>query len=264
MAISVYRNYRKIPVSSNPLNKMTTTFYSIIPNHESLLALEPEELAGVVLAVMHSEDESRKGKHNRYNLSLGHSYSQYPREHWKKIGQAIMEAWVWLEREGLVAPLPGEQNEWFFITRRGKQIKGLEDLKAYRRADLLPHRQLHPTIAQKVWAMFLRGDYDTAVFQAFKEVEVAIRQAGNFSDSDLGRDLMCKAFKPTSGPLSNKSADKGEQESLMLLFSGAIGSYKNPHSHRNVQVEADEAVEMIILASHLLKIVDDRINKINS
>jgi hypothetical protein len=34
---------------------------------------------------------------------------------------------------------------------------------------------LHPSNTTRVNATFLRGDYDTAVFQAFKEVEVAVR-----------------------------------------------------------------------------------------
>lgn len=36
------------------------------------------------------------------------------------------------------------------------------------------------------------------------------------------------------GPLTDKTMGVGECESRAHLFADAIGSYKNPHSHRNV------------------------------
>jgi uncharacterized protein (TIGR02391 family) len=234
------------------------SLHSLVPDPDAMLALEPEELAGVLLQHLNSLPQQEQGQLNRYNFSLDHTVREYPPEHREQLSRALMEAWAWLEREGLLAAKPGSQGEWVFITRRGKQLTTQDDVRAYRRANLLPRQRLHGRIAQKVWASFLRGDYDTAVFQAFKEVEVSVRKGGGFTDGDIGVPLMRKAFQPESGPLADHAALRAEQQALADLFAGAIGSYKNPHSHRSVTIEADEAVEMIVLASHLLGIVDKR------
>lgn len=235
------------------------TLHSIIPNPEDLLALAPEELAGAVLEVLNSIPPERNGMLNRYNFTLpSGAAAHYPREYQERASKAVAEAWGWLEREGLLALRPGEQHEWVFVTRRGKQVTGRAGLESYRRGNLLPKDQLHPLIATKVWATFLRGDYDTAVFQAFKEVEVAVRTRGHFGPTDIGVDLMQRAFNATTGPLTDMSVPMAERDALRNLFAGAIGSYKNPSSHRHVPIDAQQAVEMIVLGSHLLRIVDSR------
>lgn len=70
---------------------------------------------------------------------------------------------------------------------------------------------------------------------------------------------MRKAFHPDNGPLTDTNAESGERRAMSDLFAGAIGAYKNPHSHRRVSLDdPDEAAEIILLANHLLRIVDGR------
>ena len=240
------------------------SIHSLIPDPETLLALEPEELAGIVLEYLNSRAPKEYGQLNRYNFSLEGIEKEYPRQHQEEISHALMEAWNWLEREGLLALKPKSQGDWYFITRRGRELENATAVEAYRKANLLPKEFLHHVIAHKAYPLFLRGEYDTAVFQAFKEVEVAVREAGSYEKKDYGVPLMRKAFHPDTGKLTDVNQLPAEKEAVSALFAGAIGLYKNPSSHKDIDVPVVEAAEAIIFASHLLKIVDSRKSALNT
>jgi hypothetical protein len=114
--------------------------------------------------------------------------------------------------------------------------------------------------------LFRRGDYDVAVLQAFKEVEIAVRKAANvkgagYADSEIGVPLMRKAFHPDSGPLTDKNLITAEREAEMHLFAGAIGHAKNPPSRRDFAITAQEAARLIIFASYRLNPIEPAFSK---
>ncbi len=231
-----------------------------VPNAQDLLTLAPEELAGLLLEEL-TANGNRPLDLNRSNLINSPTYVQdYPAERHEDIRNAVSEAWAWLEGEGLVTHNHRHQGVWgwYMVTRRGMQLRDRAALRRYRHANLLPRQLLHPTIAQRIYPAFLLGEYDTAVFQAFREVEVAVREVGRFQPTDLGVELMRKAFRPENGPLTDANLPPAEREAMTHLFAGAIGAYKNPASHRNVTLQPDETVELLLLASHLLRLVDRR------
>ena len=233
------------------------TIYELIPDHELLLSLEPEELAGVVLEYLHALPES-DSQLSFHNFSAPHTVAEYPGEHQQEITKALREAWMWLQNEGLIIPTPGFHRDMVSITRRGLRVRNATDLEAYRRANLLPKQLLHPAIATEVWLSFSRGNYESAVLLAFKEVEVAVRETGGYSPVNYGVRLMRQAFDAGDGTLTDTNQPKSEREATAHLFAGSIGLYKNPYSHRNIPITAEEAAELIIFASHLLRIVDSR------
>ena len=232
------------------------SIYSLIPEPEDLLSFEPEELAGFVLEFFKSTDSRGKGSVRAFDLIHNEALRGYPHEHQKDIRYALAEAMQWLKNEGLLIQDPGQNScDYLYITRRGQQLENAAAVEAYRKTKLLPRELLHSTLADKVWPMFLHSEYDTAVFQAFKEVEVAVRNAGEYTEEDCDVELMEKAFHPETGKLKVATQTEGEKQATFALFTGAMGLFKKPACHRNVNFSAEEASEAITFANHLFKIV---------
>ena len=106
--------------------------------------------------------------------------------------------------------------------------------------------------------MFLRGDYELATIEAFKQVKISIRAATSLPADLVGVDLMRTAFNENTGALTDTAAVKAERQALAHLFAGAFGHGRNPVSHRTVDLSSKEAASLIGLASYLLGIVESR------
>jgi hypothetical protein len=136
---------------------------SLVPDAADLLALEVEELAGVLLTHLNSYEGSdsssayHNGEINRHNFFNGlggggpHGGQEYGSRQ-PEVDLAVMEAWAWLQSEGFLVRKAPSAGDNVFISRRAQRLKSREDFAAYRKGSLLPKGQLHPFIASEVCA----------------------------------------------------------------------------------------------------------------
>jgi uncharacterized protein (TIGR02391 family) len=239
-----------------------------VPNAQILLAMEPEELGAKLLFLLRKRAGNMPQQHFLFSNLIGELWTRnhlpgqqppYSGAPQSEINLALAEAWAWLVAQGLLVPAESGGLDWRVLSRRARRFEDETEFARYAVARMLPKESLHLRISNKAWSAFMRSEFDVAAFQAMKAVEVAVREASGLPNDLLGVKLMRKAFDPKDGPLTDMEAEEGEKDARSALFAGAIGSYKNPHSHRDVQLtDPSEAVEIIMLANHLLRIIDAR------
>jgi len=229
------------------------------PPPDIVLQLNPEELAIPLLRCLVEEERAERDnnlvRENFFGIAVSEKFGG---EQTIEVAKAITEAWLWLEREIMIAPRPEPgAGRIVYVTERGKKLTEQSDIHTYIRSNLIPRGVLDPRLANKVQHLFIRGDYDTAVFQAFKEVEIRVRERASLPQNQVGVDLMRTAFHEETGGLTDYSQAVPERQATSHLFAGAIGLFKNPSSHRDVNWEdTQECTELIYLANHLLRIVE--------
>jgi uncharacterized protein (TIGR02391 family) len=230
---------------------------------EKLLVIEPEDLGLILMNLAHTASGPQRLNFtpSQFEMPLWNANAPgYPlhTHNRQAVARALAEAWQWLQTEGLIMPAPDQSNGFFCLTRRGGRLKELADIEAYRKGGQLPASNLQPVLLEKVRPMFVRGDYELATIEAFKQVEIRVRAAASLPADLVGVDLMRKAFHESDGALTDKTAVVAERKALSHLFAGAFGHGRNPVSHRTVNLSSVEAAALIGLASYLLGIVEAR------
>jgi uncharacterized protein (TIGR02391 family) len=226
------------------------------PLTPQLLTSLPVDRRAIEILRAISAGESGRVHQNRTNIRL-----QLEQYHWQgtdwDAAQAYEEAFDWLAYNGLVTRDATQSGpDWFVITDRGRGVAESDTGLSRLRADQRLNVDLHPLIAERVRSQYLLGEWEAAALLAMREVEIRVRKFAGASDAEIGVALMKEAFKK-GGPLSDPSLEAGEQQATMALFWGAIGVFKNPSSHRQVDFEDPTlASEVVLLADLLLRVLD--------
>jgi uncharacterized protein (TIGR02391 family) len=218
-----------------------------------LLRLGSTEEIAIALLRQHSGEGASINGHNI--IAGGHQTNA--REHDSKalVGR-LSDAYGWLVAHGCVGPTDSS-GSWERVTRQGAALAANPNALLQLQADELLSPSLSPELLVSAKPAFVRGDYETAAFAAMKAVEVRVRELSGLPDGMVGVKLMRSAFGKDGGPLTDMSAEGGEQVATMELFAGAIGAFKNPASHRIVHFDDPlEAAEVVQLADLLLRMLN--------
>jgi uncharacterized protein (TIGR02391 family) len=179
---------------------------------------------------------------------------QIPRER-TQLQSALEEGWGWLISQGLVVrDIQQSSSEAVRPSRLGREVldRGLGDLRASQQIRI----DLHPEIRDTAKRQFAIGEPQLAVFGALRAVEVRVRALCDYPPDVVGVPMM-RAALGNGGPLRDPDATSGEQQALSDLFAGAIGAFKNPESHRDVEYEDPAmAAGVVMLADVLMRILD--------
>lgn len=147
--------------------------------------------------------------------------------------------------------------EVYFPTKSGFQFLEYDFNRVIKDYTLLPQTYIHPKIIKKSFKLLESGEFESAVLQAFKCIEIGIREMIGADSDEIGIKLIRRAFNPENGALTNYNLPMPEREAFSNYIAGAFGFYKNPCSHRDVTLDFISTFDRIAVASDLLKIIED-------
>ena len=123
----------------------------------------------------------------------------------------------------------------------------------------VPIRELR-SVSRK---LFADGHYARAVEEAFKYLNNAVKKKSGLTEKD-GAALMREAFSANSPVLKLNEylsdSEKNEQQGYMEMFAGTMTGIRNPRAHEHeLDDEPEVALEMLVLANHLMRKLNDSI-----
>jgi uncharacterized protein (TIGR02391 family) len=189
---------------------------------------------------------------NNYFSGLRESYGRTGQVDMAKLGAGLQ----WALQNFLVAEHFADINKGVYIlTGEGRRFSAAS-LSSLRLQHILPSFLLHAKIRSDALAIFQSGKFSAAVFQAFKTVEIHARERAGYTASSHGIHLFRNAFHAKDGPLRSLEAEPAEAEAFASFAAGAYGAFRNPQGHRDLELSAEEAAELMVVASHLMRAID--------
>lgn len=123
----------------------------------------------------------------------------------------------------------------------------------------LTFENLHPSVRAAAGDLFADGHLASAVSEAFKSIEVRVRELSGIDQS--GSTLMATTFN-AKAPVLDVATESGrsgqdEREGFMALFRGAMIGIRNPKAHELFKEEdPQQALEYLAFASLLHRRID--------
>jgi uncharacterized protein (TIGR02391 family) len=128
---------------------------------------------------------------------------------------------------------------------------------------------IHPVIYELAKPRFEQELFSDAIEAAFKEINSKIKgeyktlKAKEFDGDQLMRHAFSTSKNNDFNPVfhladNDTESGRNKQDGYMNIFAGVMRGIRNPHAHSNVNLNVIEAWELLIVASHLMRIWDDR------
>ena len=107
-----------------------------------------------------------------------------------EVGKAIGRAWKGLEDSGLIEEPDSYngKNGFRIPSEKGKAADAVSDIAGAKIRSNFGREMFQPSLPDAAWNAFRAGDYDTAVFEALKAVEIAVRKKGLGKNGILATD----------------------------------------------------------------------------
>jgi uncharacterized protein (TIGR02391 family) len=114
------------------------------------------------------------------------------------------------------------------------------------------------SLRQATRKLFRDGHYSEAVGKAFMVVNNTVKTRANTTHD--GVDLMNHAFGEKAPVLAisprKTESQRNEHNGYRSIFSGSMLGIRNPRHHEDLQDEPDSAMEMLVMANHLLRVAN--------